>query len=91
MQRQLASALNVIAADQAVLRVTLQYFVLNVLAADRDAARKLMANMKNQVVESLRRVPLDKKDRGGEQAKQLQLTRAALLFQELEQAITKTE
>jgi len=84
----LASALNLIAADQAVLRLTLQYLILNAFGAQPDAAQKLLSNMRRQVVESIGRMPLNEKaPQNRERAKRLHIDRAEQLFQELEKAV----
>jgi hypothetical protein len=88
LQAQMRAAMNLIAADQAALRLTLQSLILSLFGAQREAALRLMANMKQQVVESLRHMPTNEKDPVSTQrARDLHVSRAELLFKELEQAL----
>jgi hypothetical protein len=87
-QAQMRMALNLIAADQAALRLTVQSLILNILGAQQNGAQKLLENMKRQVVESLRHMPTNEKDlESARRIRELHLVRAEQLFKELEQAI----
>jgi hypothetical protein len=90
MQAQMRAALNLIAADQAALRLTLQCLILNIVGAKRDSAQRLLDNMKRQVVESLSRMPTNEKNlESARRTRELHVLRAEQLFKELEQAIGK--
>jgi hypothetical protein len=92
MQAQVRAALNLIAADQAALRLTLQSLVLNLFGAQRDGTQRLLENMKRQVVESLRHMPTNEKaSESAQRARELHVHRAEQLFKELEQAIGNSD
>jgi hypothetical protein len=80
--------LNLIAADQAALRLALQSLILNLFSAQRETGLRVLATMKQQVIESLRHMPTNEKDAESTQrARELHVSRAELLFKELEQAL----
>lgn len=87
MQERLELILNEIGADQTVLRVTLQCFLLNLVGA---RGPEMLDEMKHQVLGTIERTqPTDDDPQGGERRKQLTLMRAELLFQEIEEAVAE--
>jgi hypothetical protein len=90
MQAQMRAALNLIAADQAALRLTMQSLILNLFSAQPDSAQRLLENMKRQVLESLSRMPTNEKHlESARRTRELHVLRAEQLFKELEQAFGK--
>jgi hypothetical protein len=70
------------------LRLALQSLILNLFSAQRETALRVLATMKQQVIESLRHMPTYEKDAESTQrARELHVSRAELLFKELEQAL----
>jgi hypothetical protein len=91
-QAQMRAALNLIAADQAALRLTLQSLILSLFGAQRETALGLLANMKQQVIDSLRHMPTHEQDTESiQRARELHLSRAELLFKEMEQALGSSD
>lgn len=85
MQQRLEAMLNELGADHAVIRVTLQCFLANLVAA---RGPEMLEDMKRQVLDAIGRTePHEADPQGGERRKQLTLMRAELLFQEIEEAI----
>jgi hypothetical protein len=90
MLAQMRGALNLIAADQAAMRLTLQYLILNLFGAQRDSAHSLLENMKRQVIDSLSRMPTNEQHlENARRTRELHVLRAEQLFKELELALAK--
>jgi hypothetical protein len=80
--------LNELAADQAVFRITLQSFLLRVFATRPEAAERGLADLKDQVLRSIDRIPVAPIDPSGSvEWKRLTAFRAERLFGEIEDAI----
>ncbi len=80
--------LNQLAADQAVLRLTLQSVLLRVLAARPDTAAVLLTELKEHVLRSAALIPVSQADvEGGERWKRLVHLRAEGLFAEIADAV----
>ncbi len=83
----LEDAVNEMAADQAVLRVTLQSFLLRLFASRPDAGALGLAHLKDQVLRSVTRVPLNTALGTNDEHWKRQMTaRVEQLFDEIEVA-----
>jgi len=81
--------LNEIAADQAVFRITLQSLLLRLFATRPETAARGVAELRDQVLRSIDRIPAADADRaGGDRWKRLTAQRAEQLFGEIEDAMT---
>ena len=89
MQQRLELILNEIGADQTVIRVTLQCFLLKLVGAQEP---EILEELKQQVLGAIGRTEQDEDNpQGGERRKQLTLMRAELLFQEIEGVVAQFE
>ena len=80
--------LNEIVADQAVFRLTLQCFLLRMLAARPELAAHGLTELSDQVLRSIGRIRPSAADAaGGERWKRLAARRAEAFFVELEDAL----